>query len=145
MLFRSCGGNRKAAASVSAATVTGPSAVEPSAAGRPIVIVARDDRFSAPSRLPSGNVEIMFKNAGREHHELTIARLNDGVTLDEAFQQVDPSAVVSDLQQTEAAPGQSSVLSAELRPGTWAIVDFLPSSDGQPNATKGMVGTFSVN
>src|SRR5262249_58162846 len=81
--------------------------------------------FHAPSSVAAGRTTIHFDNTGKEAHEMILARLNDGVTVDQALAAEDPSTVVSGLQTVNAAPGASADLSADLTTGTWVVVCFL--------------------
>ena len=75
---------------------------------------------------------------------MIVARLNDGVTVDQALSAEDPSTVVTGLQTVNAAPGASADLTADLVVGTWVVVCFLPAADGQPHVAHGMITTFTV-
>ncbi len=117
---------------------------------------------NAPATLPAGVVNIEVKNAGKEIHELTILRRNDGVTQSFAdilkLPQDEGQKLVSQaggLQGT-VEPSRSDYLIADLQPGTYAFVCFIPkgstsseamdnaAEDAPPHAMLGMVHEFTV-
>ena len=99
--------------------------------------------FQPPS---TGAASFVMTNEGEEPHIMSIGKLNEGVTLDEALEADDPASVleweaVSDIAQ----PGEEVVLTfAELTPGSYAMVCFIPAPDGEPHVFKGMREEFTI-
>ena len=113
-----------------------------------------------PDEVPSGRVAVMFSNEGSEAHEIVLARRNDGVT--------DSFADLLALPEEEAmskvtmvggtfAPvnGSSSLLVADLEPGDYIAVCFVPvgtmmtddgptEGEGAPHLAHGMQQEFTV-
>lgn len=50
-----------------------------------IVVVGTDYAFAHPDTLPAGPTTLAFENRGRVHHELMLAKLKRGVTLEQAL------------------------------------------------------------
>jgi len=116
----------------------------------------------APTSLPTGVVNIEVTNKGKEIHELAIFRRNDGVT--QAFTDIlklpqeEAQKLISQaggLQGT-VEPSGSDYAVADLKPGTYAFVCFIPEGsaspdamdkaapDALPHAMLGMVHEFTV-
>lgn len=115
-----------------------------------ITIEAHDYRFDVPAQVAAGAVEVTLTNAGEEPHHAQIARLNDGVTMDD---------VTAALAEGEAAlmplitfvggpapvdPGGEATTVAELAAGGHVLLCFLPDADGVPHLAHGMVQPFEV-
>ena len=108
-------------------------------ADRPtMTITASDTDFTLPSEVPSGLVDVELRTDGSTiGHHLLIARLNDGVTL----QQVKDAEVseLFDLIQIKGGngtvePGASASMTFEFEPGNYFIYDN-PQSDVPPAHT----------
>jgi hypothetical protein len=122
-----------------------------------LAVTAVDHAFQPAQPLTTlepGLVRVDLTNTGAEEHQATLVRLNDGVTLDQFFQQaaVDDGGVTALSLITgyggpnAAAPGGGTSSSTQaLVEGEYLMICFIPSpSDGQPHAVKGMVTPFSV-
>lgn len=48
-----------------------------------VVVKAMEYAFEAPDQIEAGLVSITLDNAGHEGHDVMLARLNDGVTLEQ--------------------------------------------------------------
>ena len=128
-----------------------------------INVALQDYSFSgAPATLPAGVVNIEVTNAGKEIHELNILRRNDGVT--QSFSDIlklsreEAQKLVSQVGglQGTVEPSRSDYLVADLKPGTYAFVCFIPkgsttsdamdnaAQDAPPHAMLGMVHEFTV-
>ncbi len=125
-----------------------------------IPVTARDYAFDdLPETLDAGPVSLELDNQGAEYHELVLMRKNDGVT--------DSAEDLLALPEEEAmekttfigvaepvAGGEGSYLVADLEPGDYVALCFLPtgtttfeegpSGDGPPHFTHGMVAEVSV-
>jgi hypothetical protein len=135
-----------AAPTTTAAPVpTTTAAPAPAPATDVLEITATEYAFAGPDHVAAGPHTLRLVNAGKEVHEIVIARLNDGVTLEQALQADDPSTVVSGLAQAMAAPGATAEIPVVLTPGNWAAVCMLPAPDGQPHAAHGLVSRFTVS
>jgi hypothetical protein len=121
-----------------------------SAAIPEVTIKAADFSFDAPDQIEAGLIKVNLVNNGQEPHHAQIARLNDGVTLDQ-FQAA--------LREGEAAafpliafvggpglvdPGLETQVTLDLTPGQYILLCFMPSHDGVPHLAKGMVRPIEV-
>lgn len=113
-----------------------------------------------PDDVPAGRVAVMFSNEGSEAHEIVLARRNDGVT--ESF--ADLLALPEEEAMSKVtmvggtfAPvnGSSSLLVADLEPGDYIAVCFVPvgtmmtddgptEGEGAPHLAHGMQQEFTV-
>lgn len=119
-------------------------------------VTATDHEYAgAPSTLPAATRAFTLSNEGEEIHELAVVRINDGVTLtidevlalpmEQAMQMVTPAA------SAFAGPGGSDTTFAELTPGRYGLLCFIPEGsvppaegEGPPHFTLGMKAEFTV-
>jgi hypothetical protein len=123
---------------VNAATpATGPNLVH---------VTAKDFSFDAPATIPAGLTTLHLMNEGKEVHQAQIIKLTDGKTYDDFMaalkamkpNQPPPSWVVPYGGPNAAVPGGTAAATSTLEAGNYALVCFIPSSDGQAHAMKGM-------
>jgi hypothetical protein len=123
-------------------------------------VTASDYAFEGvPEELSTGPTSFELSNDGEELHELVLVRKNDGVTAtaeellalpeEEALAQVTPVGAPA-----FAAPGEADYLVADLEPGDYIGVCFVPVGttseeapppEGPPHALQGMVLEFTVS
>ncbi|MCA9884094.1 MAG: hypothetical protein KC708_14020 [Anaerolineae bacterium] len=91
---------------------------------------ASDDAIEFPSEVPTGYVNVIFDNIRSEAaYSPVIARINDGVTLEEVLAAVgseDDLAVLSLVTLyggIEIAPGESESYISEFTPGEYVVFD----------------------
>jgi hypothetical protein len=104
-----------------------------------------------PESVPSGTASIALTNNGNEDHEMVLFRRADGETrpVDELLALPDSEVgdAVTFTAATQASPGDTGYLAADLEAGDYIAVCFLPvggAPDGPPHFTEGMVTEFSV-
>ncbi|MGH9165542.1 MAG: hypothetical protein ACRDZW_08545 [Acidimicrobiales bacterium] len=105
-----------------------------------------------PATLEAGPASFEFTNGGKEGHELQLLRINDDVPQPIAELLTLPrdqaEAKVTSVGGVEPQePGKSDYLVADLKPGRYAAVCFLPvggGEEGPPHFTQGMVASFEV-
>jgi hypothetical protein len=123
----------------------------PTAAAAPQVAAytATDYAFDGPSETPAGPTRFTLTNRGKEPHHLVVIRIEEGRTFD---------SLLAALKHPDKPPrwahpiggpnGVSPALEANaeitLTPGNYAIVCFVPSTDGVPHLAKGMVRPLTV-
>lgn len=116
-----------------------------------VTIKAIDFAFEAPGTLPAGETDIVFENTGKEPHELVMVPLAEGAP---------PVTELIELPEKKAEeyfagkpisshgpikPGETTDLSADLKPGTYGMVCFVVSkTEKQPHAFLGMVNSLIV-
>jgi hypothetical protein len=115
-------------------------------------ITAVDYGFEGvPDELDAGLASFRFTNEGAEEHEMVVFRPAEGTTesLDEllALPPEESMAKVEMAGVTFAGPGESSYLAADLQPGTYFLVCFIPvggGEEGEPHFMHGMKAELSV-
>lgn len=141
-----CGGDGEGA---DPAPETAGTLAAEAASPRVVEISGRDFAYDAPAELPAGWTTFRFVNEGREPHHVTIVRLADGVTagdIVETYGAGEPMADgVTALGGPNAVVGPTvATTTVELAPGRYAIVCFIPSPDGVPHLSKGMIQELLV-
>jgi len=109
-------------------------------------VVAKDFSFEAPAQIPAGLTTLHLMNEGKEVHQAQIIKLTEGKTFNDftaAMKAMKPGApppswVVPAGGPNAAAPGGTAAATSTLEPGNYALVCFIPSTDGVPHAMKGM-------
>lgn len=126
---------------------------------------ATEYKFSGlPETVDAGNAVVALTNDGKEVHEMSLARINDGVT--ESVEELvnlpeeEAQAKITQVGGAFAMPGTTSYSAVSLEPGRYAVVCFIPegttaenmealesgeSEGGMPHAMKGMTGEFTVS
>lgn len=113
-------------------------------------VTAVDYAFQGLGDAEAGIVSFEFSNEGEEPHEFVLFRKNDGVT--ESAQELlaneeESEDKVTFVAGTFAEPGDNDYAVADLEPGNYAAVCFVPvggGEEGPPHYTEGMVSEFSV-
>lgn len=95
--------------------------------GPTTVDVTAGEYFFELSETPesTGSVTVTMKNEGRAPHALIFARVNEGFTLDQAFEAEGEKGTAKTLGEIEVTrPGQAGKgeISANLTPGHYAMV-----------------------
>lgn len=110
-----------------------------------------DYGFEVPQQFRGGLVTLELDNsAGKEAHEASLVRLEQGKTLADLQQALrqgsgpPPSWVVNAGGPGPVMPGRKASYTANLQPGTYAFLCFAHSSDGQSHVAKGMVASATV-
>ena len=110
-----------------------------------------DFAFEHPPTVQAGAVEFQFTNRGQAQHVLIMARVNPGVTLDEARE-----ALLSDEPPQgpppftfvpgvgEVSPGQNGNSTSVVQAGQYLMICPIPDADGTPHFAKGMVSSFEA-
>lgn len=116
-----------------------------------LTIEMADFTFDMPDTLPAGETVIQVVNNGPEHHEWNLIKLSDGMTVDDFAQYMEspegppPFAPIGGMNGLDA--GAKGYVEADLTPGTYIAVCFIPSpaAQGQPHHELGMIKSFTVN
>jgi hypothetical protein len=115
-----------------------------------VAITAQDDSFTMPTSLPSGLVDIAFRNVGTQPHQANIARLHAGVTPAQFQQQLRQNLVAAlDLVTFVGGPnvvdpgGRQDVV-INLAAGEYVAICAVTGPDGKPHFMDGMISFFSV-
>jgi hypothetical protein len=117
-----------------------------------VSITGKDFAFAMPNSLPAGLVDVTFKNAGKEPHQINLARLNSGVTpvkFVSILQQQGPDAALALLTFAGGAntidAGMSQEVVVNLPAGQYVALCFVTSPNGKSHIEEGMIKFFTVN
>lgn len=110
-------------------------------------VVAKDFSLEAPEQIPAGLTTLHLMNEGKEIHQAQIIKLTEGKTYADFAaalkamkpNEPPPSWVVFAGGPNAAPPGGTAAATSTLEPGNYALICFIPSSDGVPHAMKGMM------
>ena len=127
-----------ASASAAAANTSAPNVVH---------VVAKDFSLTAPAQIPAGLTTLHLMNEGKEIHQAQVLKLTQGKTYADfsaALKAMKPDApppswVVPAGGPNAAPPGGTAAATSTLEPGNYALICFIPSTDGVPHAMKGMM------
>jgi hypothetical protein len=121
-------------------------ATAPSAVGD---IVMTDFAFAVPT-ITAGTHTFRVVNNGPQTHEVTVVRLNDGVTADHYMAAMAPGATAPPPGVVVGgngalSNGRTNWFSMTFEPGNYVMLCFVPDvADGQPHIMKGMMQPFTV-
>ena len=112
-----------------------------------------DYHFEMTGTLKSGSQTLLLSNSGTEMHEAQVVQLKPGTTF-EQFQKLLMQSNGQEQQNIPAtpvfgmvlSPGASAYTTADLTPGDYAIVCFIPSpkNGGKPHYMLGMISSATV-
>lgn len=114
-----------------------------------VAVVATDYAFEIPA-VSAGPNAFTMTNEGEEPHFMVIVKMEEGATVEEALaaEQAgeDPEAFIAEDvgESVTAAPGGTAVINADLDPGTYAMLCFVSTPDGEPHVALGMAQEFTV-
>ena len=134
----------------------GTMVMTPTQGATPVTITATEYAFAGTDALKAGgHFAVTFKNAGKELHELHVAKLADGEDL------VDPSAESASkaVGHAFACPGTTAdATGVDLTaPGRYLVLCFIPTGAradtdpkdfamlGEPHAMRGMVVEINIS
>lgn len=140
----------KEAPNSSATDTAGASATATAAntnAANVVHVVAKDFSFEAPAQIPAGLTTLHLMNEGKEIHQAQVLKLTEGKTYADftaAMKAMKPGApppswIVPLGGPNAAPPGGTAAATSTLEPGNYALICFIPSTDGVPHAMKGMM------
>lgn len=106
--------------------------------------------FRLPEELSAGSTTFRVVNLGDQPHEIFLVQLMPGATVEQVIQALagqaegpPPGLPFGGLQGI--APGESGYFTADLAPGNYAALCFIPDAgDGMPHVLHGMVQEFVV-
>ena len=125
----------------------GPPSTVSQTAPNTVHIIAKDYSFDAPAQVSAGLTTLHMMNQGKEAHQAGLIKLGEGKTFEDltaAMKAMKPNTPPPTWVSfvggpNAAAPGGSSESTQMLEPGNYALICFIPSSDGVPHAMKGMM------
>jgi len=107
-----------------------------------VTINATEYAFGAPDTIPAGLTTFRMVSEGREPHQAVVAGA-PGKTFAELEAALLREGPIPDWLTIPAGPGvvaagDSSIVTANVSPGNYLILCFIPSLDGKPHIMKGM-------
>jgi hypothetical protein len=128
-------------------TASNPNAASPSPIPA-IEVSAREYEFKLSETLLPGEATFNLRNTGKEKHELVIFKLKTNKPAEKILDlpQKEGRKLVEEVGGTFAKPGRiaANPIRAELTPGVYALVCFVPTANGTPHFAKGMVEEVTV-
>ncbi len=140
LVVTGCGDDEKASSQARAAVPARDAAPARNATVR---VDAGEYYFRAPSRLAAGPTTFELRNVGRETHQLAIARLAPGVSVERAIAAGGEGGTAVPLGEVVARPGVTAELYANLRAGRHVLLCF-EEDGGQPHLVRGQRATIVV-
>lgn len=110
-----------------------------------VTVSAGEYYFKAPRRMDPGQTLLRLRNDGRETHQLAVARLAPGISIDEAIKSGGSGGTATPLGEVVARPGAEGELSVRLTPGDYVLLCF--ESEGRqqrPHHELGQRAQFRV-
>lgn len=111
-------------------------------------ISATEFAFDHPDEVSAGAVELRLDNAGGMDHVAILSRIDEGATFEQAVEamQGPPEGALDTplLGVAGVSPGASGTAIATLEPGEYLFLCPLPTPDGAPHFTEGMVSPLTV-
>ena len=114
-------------------------------------VVATDHHFTvSATTVAEGMVPVELVNDGESPHHVLVVRLDDGQTMDDYLAAFEGGEGAADELVTHAGgvnavdPGSSAVGYADLAPGSYLVLCFIPGEEGEAHLTDGMVAELEV-
>ncbi len=133
---------------------TGPASTAPSDVPSQIDVTATDYAFELASDVvAAGPVTFTLNNEGSEPHQVQIAAVPDGFTAAQFVATLETEGEMAAFQEftwsggvNGVEPGASQVATAELAPGHYVVLCFIPTAGehGMPHVSMGMIDELDV-
>ncbi|HEV2126273.1 MAG TPA: hypothetical protein VGW38_26250 [Chloroflexota bacterium] len=111
-----------------------------------ITVMMTEYEFLFARPVPAGRVVFWAENMGTVDHELILAPVPDEFPpIDEQVRGEEPRVLQPLYYLRGLPPGRRGSFAVDLSPGRYALICFLPDSEGVPHALKGMTSEFRVS
>ena len=124
--------------------------VNPTLPAADLSVTLKDYQFDMAGTVAAGTHSFGVTNDGPQPHELVLAQLAPGKTLQDLMTWVDggmhgapPGKPIGGV--TGLAVGRHAQFTATLTPGTYGFICFFPAPDGKDHAHHGMLKQFTVS
>lgn len=121
-----------------------PSVTEPDESAAQLAVTATEYAFAFAPDPAAGRTQFTMTNAGEERHVMVLLKLAEGFTLDDVLASEGGDGAEEEYESDTAAAGETAVLTADLTPGEWAMICYIPTADGTPHFVEGMQREFTV-
>lgn len=105
-------------------------------------VIATDYAFELTPPA-AGRTSFVMKNEGEERHVMYLFRLAEGQTLEEVLES-EGDAAGEDWESASVTAGEEAVLTADLTPGEYGLICYIPTPEGQEHYELGMQESFTV-
>ena len=111
-----------------------------------VTVTAQEYSLELSATPTADTEEVTLQNDGDEPHALVFARINDGFTLDEAFELRGEKGSAETVAELDVRPGQSvtKTVKGPLEPGNYAMVCPIPAGGGKTHYDLGQVQEFEI-
>lgn len=93
----------------------------------------------------AGPTSFTMSNDGDETHVMVLFKLAAGSSIDEVLATEGGEGLTEvEFSSDGANPGEEAVLTADLTPGKWAMICYIPDAKGKPHFDLGMVREFTI-
>ena len=113
--------------------------------------LATEFAFEGPDVLPAGDVALTMDNQGKQMHELALGELLDSKSMDDVHALLKkgmpkkPPTWFRQVGGTGAKPGEAGTIDAELTPGNYIMICFVPdTASKKPHVMLGMMKEVTV-
>lgn len=121
-----------------------PSVQEPDPSAAQFGVTATEYAFALEGAPAAGRTTITMTNAGEEAHLMYLFKIAEGSTFDEVSESQGDDGIEVDYESKAAASGETAVITADLAPGDYGMICYLPNPEGESHDSLGMVTQFSV-
>jgi uncharacterized cupredoxin-like copper-binding protein len=112
-----------------------------------VTVTAKEYSFDLSATPTADTQEVTLQNEGKLPHALIFARINEGFTLDEAFElEGEKGSADEVIRAIEAKPGESKTaeVMGPLEPGNYAMLCPIPAGKGKTHYDLGQVQEFEI-
>ena len=110
----------------------------------PVTVEGGEYAYVIPDEIDGGVVSMRFRNTGQEPHEFALSRIDEGHTIEEMVQDLladEDVPYATDIGGVPLlSPGEEITITRRLEPGTYGLLCFFPSPNGEPHVELGMSG-----
>jgi plastocyanin len=114
-----------------------------------VTYTAADYSYTGPDTIPAGVTTIRLVNTGKEPHHIFLVKLNEGKTAQDlgaamSAEGPQPTWAVMMGGPNAAEPGATIAATLSVDSGNYVVFCVIPSPDGAPHISKGMMRTLTV-
>ena len=121
-----------------------PSVTEPDESATQVAVTATEYAFEIDPAPAAGRTQFTMTNAGEERHVMYLFKLAEGSTVVDVLASEGEEGYEEDFESDSAAAGEEAILTADLTPGDWAMICYIPTPDGTPHFAQGMQTEFTI-